>query len=484
MLKLIVVFSFVSVVLAQNATTAESPLKPGDISWILISSALVFIQIPGLGLYYSGLAESKNSFSILLSVMLAAAVVSMQWVLFGYSLAFSDTSSSNFIGNFEYAALLNTLNVVNPVAGTIPAALFAMYQLMFAAIAPGQAIGAVAGRMRFMPMMIFVALWTTIVYDPIAYWSWSENGFLHSINVMDYAGGSVVHLSGGVTGLVLAVMSGRRCDYGTRTYETHNPTFVYIGTMLLWFGWNGFNGGSAVSASTRAVGAALATNIAAFAGGLTMMAMEALINKKRFSAIGFCNGVVVALVAITPGSGYVRPSIALLFGILPVITCFYADKVVHYIQVDDVLDVSVGHGVGGAFGMILTGLFAQHRVTDIDATPGSSRAGWVDRDWIQVPVQLAGIGAVLLWTVGWTAIIIFAVNLIPGMKMRCHKEAEEMGLDVYEVGETSYPYVPVASLETDSIMMRSSANSNMVKVASQETMSDEGGIEVVSSSRP
>ncbi|KAI8620089.1 ammonium transporter AmtB-like domain-containing protein [Chytriomyces sp. MP71] len=458
MLKLTAVLSLVSVALAQNSTTtSESPLVSGDISWILISSALVFIQIPGL-------------------------VVTMQWVLFGYSLAFSDTSSSNFIGNFQYAALLNTLDVVNPVAGTIPAALFAMYQLMFAAITPGLAIGAVAGRMRLLPMMIFVFLWTTIVYDPIAYWSWSGNGFLHSINVMDYAGGSVVHLSSGVTGLVLALTSGKRSDYGTRSYEIHNPTFVYIGTMLLWFGWNGFNGGSAVSASTRAVGAAFATNIAASAGGLTMMAMEALVNKKRFSAIGFCNGVVVALVAITPGSGYVQPGMAILFGILPAIVCFYAVKVLHYIKVDDVLEASAGHGVGGAFGMILTGLFAQHQVTDIGTTPGSSTAGWVDRVWIQIPVQLAGIGAVLLWTAGWTAIIVFAVNLIPGMKMRCHKEAEAMGLDAYEVGEASYPYIPVVSSETDSILGRS-GNSSMVRVSSQEKLPDQGVIEVVSSSK-
>ncbi|KAI8824675.1 ammonium transporter [Chytriomyces cf. hyalinus JEL632] len=464
-------------VLAQNATdptqlpTPVSPLVSADISWILISSALVFLQIPGLGLFYAGLGEAKNSLSVMLSVLLAAGVVMTQWVLFGYSLAFSDTSTSNFIGNLKYAALIDTLTTVNPIAGTIPTALFSMYQMMFAAITPGLAIGAVAGRMRLLPMMVFVFLWTTIVYDPIAYWTWSGLGWLHVLNVMDYAGGSVVHVSAGVTGLVLALMSGKRVDYGTRNYESHNPTYVYMGTILLWFGWMGFNGGSAVSASTRAVGAAFATNIAAAAGGMTYMGMEALVNKKRFSAVGFCAGVVVALVAVTPGSGFIEPGMAILFGFFPAIVCFYAVKMMHYFKVDDALDVAACHGVGGAFGMILTGIFAQHKVTDIGVTPGTSTAGWVDQVWIQVPVQLAGIGAVCAWAAGWTAVLVLVINLIPGLKMRCHQEAEEMGLDRYEVGESAYPYGSVATLDVDSNFK---AHLSLPKVPSQITLTNAG----------
>ncbi|KAJ3076287.1 hypothetical protein HDU98_004586 [Podochytrium sp. JEL0797] len=439
-----------SAALAQNSTSdaSVSPLVGGDMSWIIMASALVFLQIPGLGFFYAGLGESKNSLHTLLGVMLAFCVVCVQWVLFGYSLAFSDTSSSTFIGNFQYAALLNTMTTENSIAGTIPNALLAMYQMMFACITPGLLIGGVAGRMRLLPTMVFVFLWTTIVYDPIAYWSWSSNGWLHSLNVMDYAGGSVVHLSSGVTGFVLALMLGKRVDYGTREYKPHNPMFVYIGTALLWFGWMGFNGGSALASNQRAVGAAFATNIAAAAGGLTMVGLESLVNKKKFSSIAFCNGVVVALVAITPGSGFVEPAMGLLFGILPAIVCFYAGKFVHYLRVDDVLDVSACHGVGGAFGMILTGILAQSNITDLDASI-TAPAGWISGMWIQVPVQLAGIASVALWTAVWTAVIVLAVNAIPGLKMRCNSEAEAMGLDAYEVGEDCYPvtYSQVPTIE-------------------------------------
>ncbi|KAJ3059366.1 hypothetical protein HDU99_006368 [Rhizoclosmatium hyalinum] len=357
--------------------------------------------------------------------------------------------------------------------------------MMFACITPGLLIGGIAGRMRLLPMMIFVFLWTTIVYDPIAYWTWSSNGWLHSLNCLDYAGGSVVHLSSGVTGFILAVLLGKRNDYGVREYKPHNPAFVYIGTALLWFGWNGFNGGSALASNERAVGAAFATNIAAAAGGLTMMAMESLVNKKRFSAIAFCNGVVIALVAITPGSGYIQPGVALVFGVLTPIVCFYASKFVHWLGVDDTLEVGASHGVGGAFGMILTGIFAQFSITNVDVAGGAT-AGWIDTVWIQVPVQLAGIAAVTVWTAGWTCIIVLAVNMIPGLKMRCHKDAEAVGLDTAEVGEASYPvYESVATEEPSKLEKEELLEPRITKPLgdvsphpSQTTLAD-NGIEIV-----
>ncbi|KAJ3076288.1 hypothetical protein HDU98_004587 [Podochytrium sp. JEL0797] len=489
MSKLLALSLLASTVMAQNATA--SPLDNGDMSWVIMSSALVFLQIPGLGFFYAGLGESKNSLHTLLGVMLAFCVVCVQWVLFGYSLAFSDTSSSTFIGNFQYAALLNTMTTENSIAGTIPNALLAMYQMMFACITPGLLIGGVAGRMRLLPTIVFVFLWTTIVYDFIAYWNWSSNGWLHSLNVMDYAGGSVVHLSSGVTGLVLALMLGKRVDYGTREYKPHNPMFVYIGTALLWFGWMGFNGGSALASNQRAVGAAFATNIAAASGGLTMMALAALVDKKRFSSIAFCNGVVVALVAITPGSGFVQPVFGIFFGVLPAIVCFYAGKFVHHLGVDDVLDVSAGHGVGGAFGMILTGIFAQHTVTNIDAGSGTP-TGWLDGAWIQIPIQLAGIASVALWTALCTAAIVLFINMIPGLKMRCSKEAELMGLDAYEVGEDCYPvaYSPVATsalpekCEVVSMVDRESKELSDASPHPSQTTLAGNGVEIVCSRAP
>ncbi|KAJ3008661.1 UNVERIFIED_CONTAM: hypothetical protein HDU68_003002 [Siphonaria sp. JEL0065] len=457
--KIALLLLVVTTAMAQNSTAAASSLVAGDISWVLMSSALVFLQIPALGLFYSGLTESKNSLSILLSVMLCFCVVLVQWVLFGYSLSFSDVSSSALIGDFHYAALLNTMDTENLIAPSITNALLSMYQMMFACITPGLFVGGVAGRMRLLPMMVFVFIWTTIVYDPIAYWNWSANGWLHTLNCMDYAGGSVVHLSSGVTGFVLAIMLGKRVDYGTRDYKPHNPTFVYIGTALIWFGWNGFNGGSALASNQRSVGAAFATNIAAGAGGLTMMALEAYVNKKRFSAIAFCNGVVCALVAITPGSGFVAPALGLVFGILNSFVVFYAGRLVHYFRVDDCLDVAASHAVGGAFGMILTGIFAQSEITTIAASP-SAPAGWLSGVWIQMAIQLAGIASVGAWTAAWTVVIVLVINCIPGLKMRCHKDAEVMGLDAYEVGEDSYPYIAVAaqnlaeSIKSDTASMK------------------------------
>ncbi|KAJ3295625.1 hypothetical protein HDU79_008814 [Rhizoclosmatium sp. JEL0117] len=428
--------------------TSVSPLNGGDTAWIITSSVLVFVQIPALGFFYAGLVESKNSLSTLLSVLLCGSVVIFQWILFGYSLSFSDTSSSNFIGNFEYGVLRNSMDTQNLVATTIPNALLCMYQMMFAAITPGLLIGGVAGRLRLIPMMVFVFLWTTIVYDQIAYWNWSVSGWLHAMNVMDYAGGSVVHISSGVTGFVLAMMLGKRVDYGKKTYKPHNPTFVYLGTALIWFGWNGFNGGSAFASNQRSVAAAFATNIAAAMGGLTFMLMEKYVNKKGLSAVAYCNGVVIGLVAITPGSGFVQPIFAIFFGIIPAIACFYAMKVGHWLKVDDVLEVGASHGVGGAVGMLMTGIFAQYSITTLDAGPGVP-AGWLDGQWMQVPVQLAGIASVTAWTAAWTVIIVYVMNMIPGLKLRCDEDAERVGLDIAEVGEAAYPYVPVMPEEDD-----------------------------------
>ncbi|KAJ3112627.1 hypothetical protein HK100_002267 [Physocladia obscura] len=431
-----------SAVIAQStSSSATSPVDSGDVSWVLISSALVFIMVPGLGLFYSGLAETKNSLAMLLVVMLAFAVVAVQWALFGYSLAFSDTSVSTFVGNFRYGALLDTMETQHPNAPTIPGSLYSMYQMMFAAITPALFVGATAGRMRILPTIVFVFMWTTVVYDPICYWVWAPNGWLHNLNVMDYAGGSVVHVSSGATAFVLALLVGKRVDYGKRDYHNHNPTFVYIGT--------GFNGGSSVAANSRGVNAAYASNLAACIGGLVWMGLDTLINRKKFSAIGFCTGAVAGLATITPGSGYVQPGIGLIFGILASVVCFYAVKLMHYLHVDDSLDVAAVHGVGGALGLVLTGVFAQYSVTDVDVT--GATAGWLDHVWVQVPVQLAAIAAVGVWSAVWSITFVLAINLIPGLKMRCNAEAELRGMDFADVGENAYPFVEYGKLKNDDL---------------------------------
>ncbi|KAI9338766.1 ammonium transporter [Obelidium mucronatum] len=420
---------------AQNATTEPvSPVDNGDVAWILISSALVFIMVPGLGLFYSGLAETKNSMAMLLAVMLSFAIAAIQWSLFGFTLAFSDTSSSTFIGNFEYAALLNTMDTQNKMAPTIPNSLFSLYQMMFAAITPGLFLGATAGRMRMLPTMVFVGLWCIFVYNPVAYWVWSSNGWLRLMNVMDYAGGSVVHVTSGTTAFILAYRLGKRSDFQTRNYVNHNPTFVYMGTALLWFGWNGFNGGSSLAANNRGVNAAYASNLAACIGGLVWMLLDIVVNKKGFSAVGFCTGAIAGLATITPGSGFVQPGFGLVYGIVAAFACFYSIKFMHWLKVDDSLDVTAVHGVGGALGMVLTGIFAQYSASE------GATAGWIDQVWIQVPVQLAAVAVIGLWSAFWTSVLIVFMDSVLQCKLRCSSEAELVGLDLADIGEEAYPF--------------------------------------------
>ncbi|KAJ3017692.1 UNVERIFIED_CONTAM: hypothetical protein HDU68_011516 [Siphonaria sp. JEL0065] len=440
MIQLLALVVLTQLANAQNTTTATaSPTNSGDEAWVLTSSALVFIMVPGLGLFYSGLAERKNSMAILLAVMLAFAVAAIQWSLFGFSLALSDTSSSAFIGNFEYAALLNTMATQNKIAPTISNSLFSMYQMMFAAITPGLFLGGVCGRMRMLPTMVFVLLWSIFVYNPVAYWVWSANGWLHNLNVMDYAGGAVVHVSSGITSLVLALRLGKRTDFGTKSYANHNPILIYIGTALLWFGWMGFNGGSSLASNERAVNAAYASNLAACTGGLVWMALEKYVNKKRYSAIAFCTGAVAGLATITPGSGFVQPGFGLIYGILAAITCFNAVEFLHWLQIDDSLDVMGVHGVGGTLGMILTGIFAQYSVTDFDAS--GAPAGWVDHVWVQVPVQLAAVASIGLWSAVWSTVLIWLMDSVLQCKLRCNVDAESVGLDLADLGEDGYPFL-------------------------------------------
>ncbi|KAJ3070186.1 hypothetical protein HDU99_002748, partial [Rhizoclosmatium hyalinum] len=290
------------------ATTFNS----GDQSWLLISTALVFIMTPGLGLFYSGLTDKKNSMTMMQIVMINFAVIAIQWALFGYTLALSDTVTKLSVWGF----------------------------LMFAGITPGLFLGATAGRMKMFPTMVFVFCWSTVVYDPVVYWVWSSNGWLHNMNVLDYAGGSVVHVSAGVAALVLAIKVGKRQDFDQVPLVNHSPPWIYIGTALLWFGWMGFNAGSASSANERAVSASYASNLAASTGGLVWMGLEALVNNKKFSSIAFCTGAVAGLATITPGSGFVQPGFGIIYGLLAGVVCFYAARYLKKCRIDDTLDVT------------------------------------------------------------------------------------------------------------------------------------------------
>ncbi|KAJ3166378.1 hypothetical protein HK101_011929, partial [Irineochytrium annulatum] len=386
-------------------------------------------MIPGLGLFYAGLTDRRNGLSLMLLCLLSCAIISLQWYFVGFSLAFSPTTSSSIIGDFGNAVFNQVGKAPHPLAPTIPASLFAFYQMMFAAITPALAIGATAGRLRIVPACIFILLWSTFAYDPIANWVWSPTGWLAKMHVLDYAGGSVVHVSSAMAAVGLVIVVGpRQLVREGKRHSPHNPSLVYIGTALLWFGWLGFNGGSALSANSRGSGANIASHLAACTGALVWCAVE-WFGSKKVTAIGFCAGAVAGLACVTPGCGYITPSVALIYGTIAPLAAIATIRLFHHLGFDDSLDVFAVHGMGGVIGMILTGIFAQYSVTTVDAAPNTATAGWIDHVWSQVPVQLAAIACSGAWSLVITLLIGYGMNCIPGMSLRANADDELMGLD-------------------------------------------------------
>jgi len=412
----------------------------GDIGFVLVSMALVFIMIPGVGFFYSGLLRRKNALSMIFMSMLSVAMVSFQWFFWGFSLAFSDTASP-FIGNLKYFALKGVLAQPSVGSSRIPSLVFCIYQCMFAAITPCIALGAIAERGRLGPILVFLFVWSTLVYDPIACWTWNPNGWSFKRGIMDFAGGTPVHISSGTAALAISIYLGKRKGYGTErlAYKPQNTTYVILGTVFLWFGWFGFNGGSALSANLRAVQASIVTNLAASFSGLTWMLWDYRLERK-WSAVGFCSGAIVGLVAITPASGFVGSPAAIVYGFMAGTVCNFATKLKYLINVDDTLDIFASHAIGGIVGNVLTALFAQSSVAGFDGitvTPG----GWFDHHWVQLGVQLADSCAGFGWSFVVTTIILWVMHFIPGLRLRVEGESETLGIDDAEMGEFAYDYV-------------------------------------------
>jgi Amt family ammonium transporter len=421
-------------------TTSTVPVyDAGDISWVLTSTALVWLMIPGVGYFYSGMSRSKNALSLIMLSVLSIAIVSFQWFVWGFSLTFSKTSTNPYIGDLTNA-FFRGVNV-NPSMGNakVPDIVFAVYQCMFAAITPALAIGSAAERGRIMPMIFFIFVWTTIVYDPIAYWTWNVNGWSSKLGGLDFAGGTPVHISSGAASLAYALVLGKRQGHGTEEFKPHNMANVVLGTAFLWFGWFGFNGGSAVAGNIRAAMACVVTNLAASVGGLTWMLMDYRLEHK-FSALGFCSGAVVGLVAITPASGFVGPAAAVAFGFIGAIICNISCKLKHAFNYDDALDVFAVHGVGGLVGDILTGIFAESYIAALDGSTVIN-GGWLNGNFIQVGYQLADGCAGMSYSFGVTYFILFVMDKIPGFSLRVDAETEIKGLDAGEIGELAYYHV-------------------------------------------
>jgi len=410
------------------AAEGDPPIDSGDTAWMLAATALVMIMLPGLALFYGGLVRRKNVLSTIMHSFFGLAIVSVVWVLVGFSLAFGpDVNGMGLIGNLDYVGFMGVGLVPSTVYGlTIPFVLFAAFQLMFAAITPALITGAFAERKRFAAFVLFTVLWSIFVYSPIAHWVWAADGWLFKLGALDFAGGTVVHASSGVSALIVALLIGRRVVNGDRM-EPHDIPMTVLGAGLLWFGWFGFNAGSALSAGGLAASAFLVTNTAAGAATITWV-LASYLHKRKVSVVGAACGAVAGLVAITPASGFVTAGGALVIGFAVGGLCYSATLLRERLRVDDALDVFAVHGVGGTFGAIATGVLA---TTAINAYPGL-----IDGKPEQVVTQLVAVGATILYAVVATFVIVKLVDVVLGIRISA--KDEELGIDLSTHGEAAY----------------------------------------------
>ncbi len=404
-------------------------MDTGDTAWLLMSTALVMIMLPGLALFYGGLVRSKNVLSTIMHSFFGLALVSVVWVIVGFTLAFGpDVNGLGLIGGLDLALFSGVGLEPSPdYATTVPFVLFAAFQMMFAAITPALITGAFAERKRFGAFVLFTILWSILVYSPLAHWVWSVDGWLFKLGALDFAGGTVVHISSGVSALVVALVIGRRTVNGDRM-EPHDVPMTVLGAGLLWFGWFGFNAGSAVAANGLAANAFMVTNTAAAAAMITWV-LASYLRGRKVSVIGAACGAVAGLVAITPASGFVGVGGALIIGLVAGGLCFSATLLRERIKVDDALDVFAVHGVGGTFGAIATGVFATALVQP-------AYTGLLEGNGRQLVHQLIAVGVTITYAVIATFVIIKVVDVVLGI--RVNKESEEAGLDLSVHGEVAY----------------------------------------------
>jgi Amt family ammonium transporter len=390
---------------------------------------LVMLMTPALGFFYGGLVQRKNVLSTIMHSFFILALISVQWVLWGYSLAFAPGGS--FIGGLDWIGLRGVGQEPNPdYAATIPALSFMAFQMMFAIITPALITGAFAERKRFKAMVVFTLLWATLVYAPVAHWVWGVGGWLREYGALDFAGGTVVHITAGIAALVAAMMLGKRIGFGSRSLEPHNLTYTVLGAGLLWFGWFGFNGGSALGANGLAASALVVTNTAAAMGGLAWMTASWL-RHGHPSVLGLAAGAVAGLVAITPAAGFVNTPSAVLIGLGAGVLCFFAvDILKRTIGVDDALDVFAVHGVGGIWGALATGLFASTAVNPA----GSNGLFYGNPE--QLLKQAVAVGVVIVFTAAVTWVILKVIDVTIGL--RVPEQEEVLGLDSTTHGEVAY----------------------------------------------
>ena len=422
-------FNYCLIALATLLSPAalSSEINSGDTAWILTATALVlFMTLPGLALFYGGLVRTQNVLSVLMQCFAICCIVSVVWVVYGYSLAF--TGGGSIIGGADAFFLSNLTR--DSASGTLPESLFVVFQMTFAVITPALVVGAFAERMKFSAMCIFTVLWVTLVYLPACHMVWG-GGYLAGIGVIDFAGGLVVHATCGVGALVAAMMLGPRKGFPGGSLVPHNRPMVVMGAAMLWVGWFGFNGGSAVAADSSAAMAILVTHISAAVGALTWMSVE-WIKTGKPTVVGIATGMVAGLATITPASGTVGPQGALLIGLLAGIVCFYATQMIKsYFKIDDSLDVFPVHGVGGILGILMLALVGKP-----EGFLGAGASGFDASSFSQFMIQLQGVVVICLWTLVFSWIALKATSLVTNL--RVSDESEYEGLDITEHNESGY----------------------------------------------
>jgi Amt family ammonium transporter len=437
-----------STVSAQGTTAISVPkVDSGDTAWMIVATALVMLMtIPGLALFYGGLVRGKNVLSILMQCMILTAVISIEWVVCGYSLAFGSSKGilAPFIGGFNWAFLNNIhLSDLSPYfishfqataeggkIGTIPHIVFIMYQCMFAVITPALIIGAFSERIKFKGFIVFSILWTIFIYNPVAHWVWSADGWLCKLGALDFAGGTVVHINAGIAAIVTALMLGKRHDYDGHALPPHNIPFVFIGAALLWFGWFGFNAGSGLAADGLAANAFMVTHIATATAALTWVLIDWFIVDERPTIVGICTGAVAGLVAITPAAGFVGITGALIIGVTVSVVCYIMVAFVKpKLGYDDSLDAFGVHGIGGIIGAILTGLLATPAVQ-------AAYSGAFYGNVHQLLIQLIAVISTIAYSGIGTFILFKITEKVVGIRVTSKQES--VGLDETQHGETAY----------------------------------------------
>ncbi|EJT99584.1 ammonium transporter [Dacryopinax primogenitus] len=426
----------------MSTPTPSPSYNAGDISYIILCTALVFFMVPGLAFLYSGLARRKSALSLVLACAFSNAVGIFVWYFWGYSLAFSPTASNGYIGNLYNFALQSALSDPSPNSPFLPTLLYAFYESGFACVTLSILMGALAERGRVLPgALAFSALWLTLVYCPLAYWAWGTNGWAFRWGVLDYAGGGPVEIGSGVGGLAYSWVLGRRTERELVNFRPHNVGNVALGTFVLWLGWLGFNGGSAFGANLRAVLACANSNLCAAMGGIAWCLLDWRVERK-YTMVGFCSGTIAGLVAATPASGYLPLWASVVLGLVAGVSCNFATKIKFLIGIDDALDLFAEHALAGIIGLLFNGLFASSSLTALDGVTSIS-GGWTERNWRQMYVQIGYIAACCAYTFVVTALLAWVLNKLPGCALRAGEEAERKGMDEDQVGEFAQDFIEV-----------------------------------------